>query len=744
MFSISRFSLLFCLLIITASCQKGTESDSANQISASTESTTKPSEEGDKKDEKPKPPELRKNVKGNWVLFLPQRDQMMPTYLLKFTPSETKKAEKDNAQKQPVVNQAAEILDKGKEVLPAKIVSSSASDQTVEFEESLQNEGIEVLRINFQGKLKPNLGVIFGNISFNNENCTPALLIPTDDTTFANIKGPIPSPGAKELTAAMQSQKPFESLKEFTQKLPLAPLTMDAYPTLVAFAISQKKSKEIIEDIIKRYLETSDLWGKRQRVNSLVTVSAMLAKSDTDSDLAIKYLDQADELIKDGVKPIKDWKSEMALARARAGLKSKDSEQIKVAGNLLQKEFEKTPYDREILRELANYEKTHGSIDKAIDHFGILAGSPITMRERQLMAASLQNPAAIKFENPRDTLTALWKEKNGSTDGLDDYLTKSFKRFLKSFVSKEAKSVDLKKGNRVSLIELFTGAACPPCVAADLATGAIEESFPPSKVIVLRYHQHIPAPDPLTNTDSEARFSLYNHRGTPSTNLNGQMVPQIFGGVEQINSSYQTLLEALIPELSKNTDVKINLSANVKDGNLELKADVTGTDKIEENLRLVAVIAEDELEFNAPNGVNIHDMIVRSMLGEPDGIPAVDGKLTLNKSLPLDEFKSRLTNYLSAFEEKTNVNFTGAPLALDKLHLVVFVQGELSRDVFQVASVPVSGRIVYKSAVPKPEKEKPVNAPKPELKTETSKEKPAKTKAEPETKPEVKKEKETP
>ncbi|HCO23798.1 MAG TPA: hypothetical protein DIT97_12355, partial [Gimesia maris] len=105
----------------------------------------------------------------------------------------------------------------------------------------------------------------------------------------------------------------------------------------------------------------------------------------------------------------------------------------------------------------------------------------------------------------------------------------------------------------------------------------------------------------------------------------------------------------------------------------------------------------------------MHDMIVRSMLREPNGFPAVDGKLTLDKTIPLNEFKSRITDYLSAFEEKSGANFTGAPLGLDHLEFVVFVQGELSKDVFQVASVPVSGVINFKS-------EKPQTDAKPETK----------------------------
>ncbi|MCH9656415.1 MAG: hypothetical protein K0U86_19975 [Planctomycetes bacterium] len=759
MFSISRVSLLLCLLIITVGCQKGADPSSEKQSSAptnesaktdskettssKTETASKSADKEDPKSEEPKPPELPKTVTGNWVLMLPRQQQMMPLYLLKITAPETPKSDEKKPAEKPTA-QAVELLAKGADVAPAKILSSKATELTVDFDESLLNDGKEFLRFNFQGKLKT--GVILGNISFNGENCTPALLLPTTEADLSRIKEPMPSPGAQELMQAMQSPDPFKQLNEFTQKMSTVPLALDAYPTLVAIALSQKKDEKVLKEILGRYVEAAELWGTRQQIDTLISIGSMLAKSESVSGLASQYLDQAVELIKKGATPLSGWKSDIALAKARVGLKSKDPEQIKSAGKLLQEELKNNTSNREILTELVHYEKTHGSIDKAIDHLGILAGSPLTGHERQLIAASKQNPKLLKYEHPQDTLTALWKEKHGSTEGLDEYLKKSFKRFLQGFVTKEAKSVDLKKGNRVSLVELFTGASCPPCVAADLATGVIEASFPHSKVIVLRYHQHIPAPDPLTNTDSEARFILYNHGGTPSTNLNGQVIPGVAGGVEQVDSSYKQILEALIPTLSETTDVKIDLSAVARDGKLELKANVAGTEKIKEPLRLVAVLAEDELHYKAPNGINIHDMIVRSMLSEPNGFPAVDGKLSLNKTVPLNDFKGRLTDYLSAFEERSGANFTGAPLGLEKLHLVVFVQGELSKDVFQVASVPVSGSIVYKTVNPekKSEKPKPVKATKPTVKSEkpVEKTKPeVKSEAKPKAKPETKKEK---
>lgn len=743
MFSTSRISLLLCLLLIAVGCQKGSDSGSEDQSSASSASAEadsqaaavpeadtagKPSEKKEG-DEKPKleMPKLPETVDGNWVLTLPERQQLMPLYLFKITSPEKSKAADQKGESQEV-----KLLDKSPNIAPAKIVSAKTTKETVEFDESLLDEEgkQEYVRLNFKGKLNKERGMIYGNISFNNENCTPALLIHTRDQDFSKIN-PLPSPGAQEMIQAMQTNDPFQPLNEFTQKMKTAPLALDAYPTLLAVGLSLKKDKETIEDIVQRYSETAALWGKRMQANAMVGAASMLARTDDDSALATKYLDEVNQLIKDGVKPLNSWDREMALAKARVGLKSGDPEKIKAAGKLLESEVKKHPHDRQLLTELVEYEKTHGSIDKAIEHLGILAGSPLSNREQRLIAVARQNPGAVKFEDPRDTLTELWKKKHGSTKGLDEYLTESFKRYLSSFVSKEAKEVDLKKGNRTSLIELFTGASCPPCVAADLATGVIESSFPPSKVIVLRYHQHIPAPDPLTNSDSEARLFFYKLNSTPSTILNGQQVFGAAGGIERVESSYSALLEALIPELSKNTDVKIDLTAVAKDGNLELKANATGTDKIKEPLRLVTVLAEDELHFEAPNGINLHDMIVRSMLSEPNGFPAVDGKLSMEKTLPLNDFKGRISDYLSAFEEKSGANFTGAPLALEKLHFVVFVQGELSKEIFQVASVPVSGTITYKSEAapetPKPEKKET----KPAVKEKKPAEKPAKADAKP-------------
>ena len=85
-----------------------------------------------------------------------------------------------------------------------------------------------------------------------------------------------------------------------------------------------------------------------------------------------------------------------------------------------------------------------------------------------------------------------------------------------------------KVANRVAVMELFTGAQCPPCVAADVAFDALSRAYQPKDLILLQYHVHIPGPDPLTTAETVERMSYYAKlapqevRGTPSTVFNGK------------------------------------------------------------------------------------------------------------------------------------------------------------------------------------------------------------------------------
>src|SRR5262249_22800010 len=101
--------------------------------------------------------------------------------------------------------------------------------------------------------------------------------------------------------------------------------------------------------------------------------------------------------------------------------------------------------------------------------------------------------AALKASGKEDEA----KEDEARIDKIDTKIKPE------SFAGRKAKS------DRVVLVELFTGAQCPPCVAADMAFDALGKTFKPSEVVLLQYHLHIPGPDPLTNADTETRARFY-------------------------------------------------------------------------------------------------------------------------------------------------------------------------------------------------------------------------------------------
>ncbi|MBO0696929.1 MAG: hypothetical protein J2P46_00915, partial [Zavarzinella sp.] len=82
------------------------------------------------------------------------------------------------------------------------------------------------------------------------------------------------------------------------------------------------------------------------------------------------------------------------------------------------------------------------------------------------------------------------------------------------------------KSDRAVLVELFTGAECEPCVAVDLAVDALGRTYKPTDVVLLRYHQHIPGPDPLVSKDGAARMDFYNkkddEKATPQVFISGK------------------------------------------------------------------------------------------------------------------------------------------------------------------------------------------------------------------------------
>ena len=180
------------------------------------------------------------------------------------------------------------------------------------------------------------------------------------------------------------------------------------------------------------------------------------------------------------------------------------------------------------------------------------------------------------------------------------------------------------------------------------------------------------------------------------------MFPGAAGFLGEAENVFNMTRQAIDSQISEKTEISLKLFANTEDGTLNLSAEVEGLENPDENLRLRLVLVEDEIYFQAGNGIRKHEMIVRSMPGGVRGIAPQDGKLHFSKAIKLSDLKQKLMDYLAAFEEGNNFEFPVKPLALDKLHLVAFVQDDSTREVLQAAAIPVTGKLEYPN-VPQPE-----------------------------------------
>src|SRR6185369_16422371 len=104
---------------------------------------------------------------------------------------------------------------------------------------------------------------------------------------------------------------------------------------------------------------------------------------------------------------------------------------------------------------------------------------------------------AERLLNPKDraslrkralTLLAAALERAGKEDEAKEVAGRAKK--IDDAVSTQPYAPRPGKNNRTVVVELFTGAECGPCIAADLAFDALAKTFQPSEAILLEYHEH--------------------------------------------------------------------------------------------------------------------------------------------------------------------------------------------------------------------------------------------------------------
>jgi hypothetical protein len=361
---------------------------------------------------------------------------------------------------------------------------------------------------------------------------------------------------------------------------------------------------------------------------------------------------------------MKEWAESLLKAAARYGSRWEREVNLNVAGHLAAVTGDYPAVAEEFAR-------------KAVQAVGPKAGAEAQLRVLPILETVLRK--AGKAEESKQVARRISKlEEEGYKENLKNL----------PFTTEQAPA---RKGNQAVLVELFTGAMCPPCVAADTAFDGLEKTFRPKDVVLLQYHLHIPGPDALTNPDSEARSRYYGDhlQGTPTIFFNGKSKAGGGGPREAAGQKYQEYLGVLKPLLDEKAKAKLTAEAVRKGDKIEITASVSGLEKPGEKVKLRLALVQEWVRYPGGNGLSYHSRVVRALPGGAEGFALAKGPGKHTATVNLGELRKDLQKYLEDMEKLRPFPTSQRPLHFRDLRVVAFVQDDETQQVLQAVEVDV-------------------------------------------------------
>lgn len=167
--------------------------------------------------------------------------------------------------------------------------------------------------------------------------------------------------------------------------------------------------------------------------------------------------------------------------------------------------------------------------------------------------------------------------------------------------------------SKKAVVEHFTNTRCGICANKNPAFYAILDSYP--DVLHIAYHPSSPYANcifsqhnPEQNDERTKFYNLYG--GTPRLTLNGEALPI------QTPLIKEEQLDAAVSEMS---DYSISVSQSVDNNQVQVLVRIEKLlENSDNNLQLYVGLAENEINYEAPNGEDVHHQVFRLKLGEEE------------------------------------------------------------------------------------------------------------------------------
>ncbi len=685
---------LILVLVFTIGCNSKTSTSAVSTedggANASTESAGKP-----KKSMIPVKRDV-KTIEGNWVVVVTNQRKDMYRWMIKLSRGADGQFQ-------------GEMLDTSRD--------QDQNDKTQLVKTDVQGDSVKLYfktlhaTFDFEGSFQQ--GFIRGNIRSNPTEVLLTRLLPTDEKTLERFT-PTGSPPATNIFEDLGKSKDTkaEDIFKAARENRTSPIAQDAFVSLIQGHIPAGFDEAKLKEVIQNYLSAAAIWGERWVARAEMVIAVSLINGRQFARMGVEHLNAANEQLGDDRAALNEpftafREAANVILRTQDITSSSSTDETKTAAfTELTQLLTKQQYNPEILSALATQAERTGQIDLAINYLADVVSLP--MLEPTLLRLRAGQPPDTP--TPTESLKKLWSQKNGSEDGylqfVDEFYRKKIGAYLAEINEKMPAQPAASKGNKRVLVELFTGMQSPQCVCADLAMSALGKTYAPDEVIILRHHQHIPGPDGMVNQDSEERGAYYETGSTPIIVVNGMVVdPRYYAGpIQMASQAYAILRKNIIdPQLMEKTEVALELTSAVTDGQLNISAAATGIpEDVLPSCRLRMAIVENEIHTIIPmgsNGIRDHEFVVRDMLGVAKGIPPKKGELKYSASIPLADLQQHLVDYIQRYEAGRRIEFPAEmkPPIKGALSLVAWVQNDKADQqskfklVLQSALIPIEG-----------------------------------------------------
>jgi tetratricopeptide (TPR) repeat protein len=513
-----------------------------------------------------------------------------------------------------------------------------------------------------------------------------------------------------EATRIKEPQKKLEALEKWLEQYPesfnAATVHLDILDTIIKFQPDQKE--KILAQADRAMQKAASGFASGNTANNIATRllrAGLLAEAE---QYAQKAVAATDEYL---AQMMKEFQRQKARPLATLGQVYLKQDKLKEAEQKLKAAYAIYPQEAGVAVGLAEIAEKKGKDKEAVDY---------------LLAAGRLKP------EERRKLETFWrKTHNNSLNGLEEELDARYHKEFSGLVPVTRYQPAAKRSNRAVLAEVFTGAACGPCVAADVGFEAMMERYSRQELIVVMYHQHIPGPDPMTNPATLARFRFYGGGGVPSYTIDGLGLQSGGGSKEMTKGFYQRVNPAIERRLEVAAEANLKLDAALVDGVVKVAAQVAfdkaalekaappakaepqpageakdaakgGAKSDAPVYKLHVLLVEEMLRYPGENGIRLHPVVVRAMGGLMANGFALDPAKAepINARFDLAAISDELKKYLESFEASRSKDRDEPYTFSEKKHeinannlsVVAFVQEEKSKKVLQAATVRLNGK----------------------------------------------------